>query len=108
MINIICICNNLYTKTNLVKKKNFIYIYDKQQLNYEYLKKINPEYIFFPHWSYKISDSIYNNFKCIIFHETDLPYGRGGSPIQNLIERGIYKTKISAIQCAEEIDSGDI
>jgi len=39
---------------------------------------------------------------------TDLPFGRGGSPLQNLIERGIKQTKISAIKCVKELDAGDI
>jgi methionyl-tRNA formyltransferase len=39
---------------------------------------------------------------------TDLPFGRGGSSMQNLISRGICQTKLSAIQCVEEIDAGDI
>jgi methionyl-tRNA formyltransferase len=39
---------------------------------------------------------------------TDLPFGRGGSPLQNLIARGIYETKISALKCVEEIDAGPI
>ena len=39
---------------------------------------------------------------------TDLPFGRGGSPLQNLIERGIKQTKISAIKCVKELDGGDI
>ena len=39
---------------------------------------------------------------------TDLPYGRGGSPLQNLIQRGIYETKITALQCAEGLDAGPI
>jgi methionyl-tRNA formyltransferase len=39
---------------------------------------------------------------------TDLPYGRGGSPLQNLIVRGITETKISAIKVAQGIDSGDV
>ena len=39
---------------------------------------------------------------------TDLPYGRGGSPLQNLIRRGKKKTKISAIDVKEELDSGKI
>ncbi len=39
---------------------------------------------------------------------TDLPYGRGGSPLQNLISRGIYLTKISAISVTKELDAGDI
>ena len=39
---------------------------------------------------------------------TDLPYGRGGSPLQNLIIRGHETTKISAIKVSAGIDTGDI
>jgi methionyl-tRNA formyltransferase len=39
---------------------------------------------------------------------TDLPYGRGGSPLQNIILRGHRETKISAIKCVEEMDAGPI
>ena len=34
---------------------------------------------------------------------TDLPYGRGGSPLQNLIIRGFESTKISAIEFKMEL-----
>ncbi|MDR3048573.1 MAG: methionyl-tRNA formyltransferase [Elusimicrobiota bacterium] len=107
-MNIIAVCNNLYDKTSLVNKEGFFYIRKKDELSFETLKKINPRYVFIPHWSYIIPKEIYENFECIIFHETDLPFGRGGSPVQNLIERGIYETKISAIKCCGEIDGGDI
>ena len=39
---------------------------------------------------------------------TDLPYGRGGSPLQNLIVRGKKETVISAIKCVKELDAGPI
>ena len=54
--------------------------------------------------------SIYDNWEVIIFHCTDLSrsFGRGGSPLQNLIIRGIKDTKISAIRCVKEIDAGDV
>jgi methionyl-tRNA formyltransferase len=39
---------------------------------------------------------------------TDLPYGRGGSPLQNLIINKIYNTKISAIKVEKGLDTGDI
>ena len=39
---------------------------------------------------------------------TDLPFGRGGSPLQNLISRGIYETKISAALCTAVIDGGPV
>jgi methionyl-tRNA formyltransferase len=78
------------------------------ELDIPYIKRLKPQYIFFPHWSWKIPREIYENYKCVGFHETDLPFGRGGSPIQNLIIRGIYQTKISAIRIDERIDAGDI
>ena len=39
---------------------------------------------------------------------TDLPYGRGGSPLQNLIVRGHKDTKISAIQVTPRLDDGPV
>lgn len=107
-MNIIAISNNLYDKTDIYNKRDTIYIKDKTLLTYDYLKEINPEYVFFPHWSYIIPKKIYENFNCIIFHMTDLPFGRGGSPLQNLLSRGIYNTKISAIKCCEILDGGDV
>jgi len=86
----------------------FSVIDNKEQLTFDYLKKLNPKYVFFPHWSYIIPEVIYSNFTCVIFHMTDLPFGRGGSPLQNLIVRGFNETKISAIRCVKEIDAGPI
>ena len=39
---------------------------------------------------------------------TDLPFGRGGSPLQNLIIRGFTKTKLTAFRISEEMDAGPI
>ena len=39
---------------------------------------------------------------------TDLPFGRGGSPLQNLIVRGYKSTKLTAIKVQSGIDTGDI
>jgi methionyl-tRNA formyltransferase len=84
------------------------YIERKEQLTYDNVKQYSPKYIFFPHWSHIIPQDVYENFTCVVFHMTDLPFGRGGSPLQNLISRGIYKTKITALKCQKEIDSGDV
>jgi len=83
-------------------------ITDKEHLTYDVVNEFKPKYIFFPHWSWIIPGDIYANFECIVFHMTDLPFGRGGSPLQNLIERDIYQTKISAIQVVEELDAGPV
>lgn len=86
----------------------FELISDSQELTAERLASVNPRYVFFPHWSRRIDSSIYSHFECVIFHMTDLPFGRGGSPLQNLIARGVYETKISALRCVEEMDAGPI
>jgi len=87
---------------------NFTSIEHKKDLILDNLLILNPKYIFFPHWSHIIPEKIYNNFNCVIFHMTDLPYGRGGSPLQNLIVRGHSKTMISAIKCVRELDAGPV
>ena len=91
-----------------IKGRNFHHIGSPKELTLARLQKLNPRYIFFPHWSHIIPPKIYNNFECVIFHMTDLPFGRGGSPLQNLITRGIRKTKISSLKCNEELDAGPI
>jgi methionyl-tRNA formyltransferase len=83
-------------------------IRDRQDLTSEKLSPLSPEFIFFPHWSWLIPDDIYSKFECLIFHMTDLPYGRGGSPLQNLIVRGHKETMLSAIRCEKGIDAGPI
>ena len=63
---------------------NVSLITDKYKLAAQ-LEASNPDFVFFPHWSWKIPPSIYENYNCVVFHMTDLPFGRGGSPLQNLI-----------------------
>ena len=92
------------TRTN----KDVIYIDNKACITHDYLNKLQPERVFFPHWSYIIPAEVYENMNCVIFHMTDLPFGRGGSPLQNLIARGIYETKLSALKCTAQLDAGDI
>ena len=66
------------------------------------IKRICPSYIFFLHWSFKVPDEIINNYECVCFHMTDVPYGRGGSPLQNLIVRGHQDTKLTALRMTQE------
>ena len=80
----------------------------KQDLSFENLRRLQPCFVFFPHWSWNIPEDVYDSFECVLFHMTDLPFGRGGSPLQNLVSRGIYDTRISAIRCIAEVDAGPI
>jgi methionyl-tRNA formyltransferase len=90
------------------KVTNWLLINNKNDFNSGVLSKYNIDKIFIPHWSYIIPEAIYSNYECVVFHMTDLPYGRGGSPLQNLIVRGHTETKISAIRVVKELDVGPI
>ena len=64
--------------------------------------------IFFLHWSDRIPAEVLKKHICIGFHMTDLPYGRGGHPLQNLILRGHKETVISAYQMTDKMDAGPV
>ena len=67
-----------------------------------------PKYLFFLHWSRKVPREIIENFECVCFHMTDVPYGRGGSPLQNLIVRGHRETMLTALRMSNEFDAGPV
>lgn len=91
-----------------LKKKNFFFLDKENQFSKRYINKINPNKIFILHWHKIIPKEIYKNYDCIIFHMTDVPYGRGGSPLQNLIIRKFKYSMLSAIKCTEKIDAGPV
>ena len=99
---------NFYTVKEKFPEYDFTLITDKKDLTYERLEEIDPRFIFFPHWSWIIPEKIYSRFDCVVFHMTDLPFGRGGSPLQNLLVRGIYDTKVSAIKVGRGMDTGPV
>ena len=101
--------DNAYKFRELYKNKYEVIIFrDKKELNKNIINSINPKWIFFPHWSWIIPSEIYKKYTCVVFHITDLPFGRGGSPLQNLISKKIYETKISALKVTEKLDAGPI
>ena len=100
--------SNYFTLKEKHKEYNFFLITNKDELTIDYIDKLSPKYIFFPHWSWIIPKQIHERFECIVFHMTDLPYGRGGSPLQNLIMNEVYDTKISALRVEQGLDTGDI
>lgn len=83
-------------------------IRERQALNLHGLRTFAPRYVFFPHWSWVVPSEIFDTFECVIFHMTDLPFGRGGSPLQNLIVRGIEQTMLTALRCTAEMDAGPV
>ena len=83
-------------------------ITEKEELTPDLITRINPRYIFFPHWSWMVSQSVLDATECVCFHMTDVPYGRGGSPLQNLIVSGHKTTKLTALKMASEFDAGPV
>ena len=69
------------------------------KLTSEAVAAIDPQLYFVPHWSHQIPESIWGSWPTVIFHMTDLPYGRGGSPLPNLIQRGHSSTMLTALRC---------
>ena len=102
------IYKNLFDKLKLMEHVNWFLLEDKLILKSDYLEKNKIESIFIPHWSFLIPKEIYKKYKCILFHMTDLPFGRGGSPLQNLIKLGFKQTKVSALRVTNKIDAGPI
>lgn len=93
-------CNSLPGEWVLIDKK--------EGLTPEFVASYEPRYIFFPHWSWKVPKAILDLAECVCFHMADVPYGRGGSPLQNLIVRGHQETKLSALRMVEELDAGPV
>jgi methionyl-tRNA formyltransferase len=65
-------------------------------------------YIFFLHWNWKVPQNVFTKHECICFHMTDLPYGRGGSPLQNLILAEKTETNLTAFRMTDEMDAGPV
>lgn len=80
----------------------------KSELTIDKLLAIAPRYVFLPHWSWLVPAEITDRFECVCFHMADVPYGRGGSPLQNLIMRGHAETKLSALRMTQELDAGPV
>lgn len=102
---------NIENTKKLIKnnpQEEIFLITEKSELTKAFLDDYRPRYVFFPHWSWIIPEEVYSNYQCVVFHMTDLPFGRGGSPLQNLLVRGIYKSKISAIRVDSGVDTGPV
>jgi len=86
----------------------FPFITKREDLNSKNLEEIQPNFIFFPHWNWYVEPKIFNNYNCVLFHTAPLPYGRGGSPIQNLILKGFESSPVCAVKMDESLDGGPI
>jgi methionyl-tRNA formyltransferase len=79
-----------------------------EDLTVGFIDALRPRYIFFPHWSWHVPAAVRARSECVCFHMADVPYGRGGSPLQNLIARGHKETKLTALRMVEALDAGPV
>jgi methionyl-tRNA formyltransferase len=86
---------------------NWLWVTTSQEL-LDAVNRSSPRYIFFLHWNWQVPKEIWSRNECVCFHMTDLPYGRGGSPLQNLIVAGHKETKLTALRMVEEMDAGPV
>jgi methionyl-tRNA formyltransferase len=84
------------------------YIDSPTDLTLDLAGRLTPRYIFSLHWSWKVPDELVDRYECVCFHMTDVPFGRGGSPLQNLIVRGVHETKLTALRMSQQFDAGPV
>jgi methionyl-tRNA formyltransferase len=97
-----------FDATNIQSTANWCWVESPAELE-ECLRQISkPRYIFFLHWNWRVPDDVWERYECVCFHMTDVPFGRGGSPLQNLILAGYKNTKISALRMVAELDAGPV
>jgi methionyl-tRNA formyltransferase len=84
------------------------FIGEREWLTVEAVAALRPRMLFFLHWSWKVPEALVANYECVCFHMTEVPYGRGGSPLQNLIVRGHRQTKLTALRMTSEFDAGPV
>ncbi len=98
--------NKIIKSQKYLKNYDIIIVNSRSDLNKKLSNKINK--VFFLHWRWKVSQKIIKNFCCICFHMTKLPFGRGGSPLQNLILLDKKNTHLTAFMMTNLMDEGPV
>lgn len=98
---------NLYCRlVNEMPDVEWCFLTSKEQV--ELVKIGRYDRTFFFRWPHIVPQRIYKDTSCIVFHTSNLPEGRGGSPLQNQIMDGILLSHVNAIKMSDPVDSGDI
>lgn len=87
---------------------NWHLITSREALNAAFLSDLQPDWVFFPHWSWKVPPSIFKRWNCVVFHTAPLPRYRGGSVLQHQIMDGMKESEICALQMVDKIDAGPV
>tara|TARA_B110000003_G_C16645388_1_gene531797 strand:- start:1930 stop:2595 length:666 start_codon:yes stop_codon:yes gene_type:complete len=106
---LVCSSRNWFKLNGEISKNNIVkFITGDEELTLDSVDQFKPDYILFPHWNWIVKKDIHENYDCIVFHTAPLPYGRGGSPIQNLIMEGFQTSPVCAIKMTDKLDAGPI
>lgn len=95
-------------KSSEFRALDITYLSSREELTVKNLREINPRYVFFPHWNWIVPDLILDSWECVCFHAAPVPFGRGGSPVQNMITRGFDTTELTAFRMVAELDAGPV
>lgn len=87
---------------------DWVFVDRPEDLTLQRIGDLDPRYLFFLHWSTKVPREITGRYECVNFHMTDVPFGRGGSPLQHLIARGHASTMLTALRMTDELDAGPV
>lgn len=98
---------NSFLKIKEKTPAKWFWVETPEELN-QLLTTEQPRYIFFIHWNWFVPAEIHTKYECVCFHMTDVPYGRGGSPLQNLILAGQAETQLTALKMVDEMDAGPV
>lgn len=100
---------NIYNKISCnYSNDNLFIISSHAEYSNSFVRDYNPDVVLFYGWSWIISKSIINNYKCIMLHPSKLPKYRGGSPIQNQIINGEERSAVTLFIMNEKMDAGNI
>ena len=86
----------------------WLLVTDPAFLGADLVRSLKPRYVFFPHWSWAVPEDILTAAECVGFHVTGVSFGRGGSPLQNLIVWRHTETKLSALRMISDLDAGPV
>lgn len=87
---------------------SWTFVASPDELTEELVDRVAPRFIFFMHWSWRVGPELTDHHECVNFHMTEVPFGRGGSPLQNLVVRGHQHTKLTALRMTSELDAGPV
>ena len=98
----------IYDHLEKTMDHDFLIIRRKEDYDKQKIHNFKPDLVLFYGWSWKIQKEIYEKYKSIMLHPSDLPKFRGGTPIQNQIIEGILDTKVTLFLINEGYDAGNI